>query len=840
MKTAIRFTAFLLFAATLARPLLSQEPPRKGWWKFDDPANLLQAEAGCGSPLALFGTHEAVDGPETGNVAVRIGVGSYYRMTHDIAPNGGGAYVNEYSLQIDFKVRSLGIWHTFFQTHTSNSNDGDCFINPEGNIGVAATGYSSYAVRTNEWYRLVISVKNGSFYRYYLDGGLLLNGTVQGRDGRFGLEELLLVFADENGEDGEIDCAELAIWDRPLTPDEVTSLGGYGHGVESKQLILVPYLQTPTTHSIYVCWHDTSSALTRVEYGPTQALGQAADGASEMIGEPYRWHSVRLDGLQPDAEYFYRAVSGSGSSPVYSFRTLPGREYKGKLRFVLVSDTHSGDTTMVNRVVKAVRDKIAEAYGPDLHNRINAVLHSGDIVLSGSSINQYTDEFFAPMAPLSPYIPFMITIGNHEGESPYFYKYVKYDDLPVIEPMGGLKEKMWSMTVANTMIIGLNTNSTGQYAAEKTMLDAKLREAENDTSVDFVFLQFHHTPFTEIWVEALSLDDGPAFVTDQLFPVIKKYSKVVQATYGHTHAFERGTIESDNEMGDFRIVCAGGGGGDTDRWGEYTNRDYPQIHVALDQYSFQIVEIDVARKTVQASLYSLGNSDRPLDAERLDRWYRKLNQSGPARPATFPPQMTGDSVVFHSSPSEGADSLMTVRIQAGNDSTFAAASIDTMVHWKNVYGVDGDFAPIDRNAFIDLTRPAFSASRFGTDRDLYYRVKYRDHNLMWSDWSNTTRFRIATGVEERRGIPAAFGLGQNYPNPFNAVTAIPFQIPAPCHVSLRVYNSQGREVVTLVEGERDAGTHEVQLDGRNLESGVYFYRLQTGDFERTRKLVLSK
>jgi len=840
MKTTFRFVIYFFFAIKFTSSAFAQEPARKGWWKFDNPANLLQAENGYGSALELVGSHQATSGPTSDNGAVKIGVGSYYKMSHGIATNVG-AYVNEYSLQIDFKVKALGVWHTFFQTNLANSNDGDCFINLEGNIGVAATGYSGYPVKTNEWYRLVIAVKNGSYYRYYLDGQLLLNGTVQTIDGRFALENMLLVFADNDGEDAEIDCAELAIWDYSLTPDEAMELGGYGHNVASKQLLLVPYLQTPTPNSITISWHDTSAAFTRVEYGPTLTLGQTVVGSSEIISEPYRWHTVQLKDLQADTEYFYKVVSGSGSSAVYSFRTAPDQDFKGKIRFLLLSDTHAGDTTMVVKVIKAARAKIEQLYGPDLHNQINAVLHSGDIVLSGNSINQYTDEFFGPMAPLSPYIPFMITPGNHEGESPYYYKYVKYDDLPVLPLTDNLNEKMWSLIIANTMIIGMNTNIVAQSGnQQKALLEAELQEAENDPNIDFVFLMLHHPPFTEIWVEALTLDAGPNYVNNQLLPIIKKYSKVVQLTYGHTHAFERGTIESNEENGDFRIVCAGGGGGDTDRWGEYTNRDYPQIHVALDHYFFQIVEIDVALKSVRTSMYSLGNSDKPLNTQLMDQWYRKLNQTAPARPSTSSPEFLENKVIFNSSALSGIDSLMTVRIQVSDNSTFTKTMIDTLEHWKNIYNVDADYVPIDKNAGLDLTRCAFSPSRFSAGHAYYYRVRYRDHNLKWSDWSNTTLFHVETGIESKNLIPRDYELGQNFPNPFNPATIINYQIPKSSHVLLQVFNTMGQEVATLVDGKNPAGTYQVEFNSGHLSAGVYYYRLQAEEFESIRKMVVAK
>ncbi|MFH1194258.1 MAG: sugar-binding protein [bacterium] len=216
----------LLFVFALNAYIYAQVPARQGWWKFDDASNPLKAE-NSGNDLQLVGTHQTIDGPETGNGAIKIGPGNHYTMEHGILPNGGGTRVNEFTLQFDFRIPELNIWHCFFQITTDNSNDGDCFINPAGNIGVGATGYSEHPITTNEWYRLVISVKNGTQYKYYLDGQLFKDGDIQEIDGRFSFDNMLLVFADEDGEDGEIDCAELAIWDRALTADEVLALGGF-------------------------------------------------------------------------------------------------------------------------------------------------------------------------------------------------------------------------------------------------------------------------------------------------------------------------------------------------------------------------------------------------------------------------------------------------------------------------------------------------------------------------------------------------------------------------------------------------------------------------------------
>jgi hypothetical protein len=86
--------------------------------------------------------------------------------------------------------------------------------------------------------------------------------------------------------------------------------------------------------------------------------------------------------------------------------------------------------------------------------------------------------------------------------------------------------------------------------------------------------------------------------------------------------------------------------------------------------------------------------------------------------------------------------------------------------------------------------------------------------------------------------PTAFALYQNYPNPFNPITNIRYGVPNRSHVTLTVFNALGQEVVQLVNGDMEAGYHEVQFEGKNLSSGVYFYRMQAGDFVQTRKFVL--
>lgn len=89
-------------------------------------------------------------------------------------------------------------------------------------------------------------------------------------------------------------------------------------------------------------------------------------------------------------------------------------------------------------------------------------------------------------------------------------------------------------------------------------------------------------------------------------------------------------------------------------------------------------------------------------------------------------------------------------------------------------------------------------------------------------------------------VPAAFSLDQNYPNPFNPMTHIGFRLAAREFVSLKVFDLLGREVATLVQQPMNAGSYIVDFFAGNLASGVYVYRLQAGEFNSTRKLMLVK
>ncbi len=118
------------------------------------------------------------------------------------------------------------------------------------------------------------------------------------------------------------------------------------------------------------------------------------------------------------------------------------------------------------------------------------------------------------------------------------------------------------------------------------------------------------------------------------------------------------------------------------------------------------------------------------------------------------------------------------------------------------------------------------------------RGKY-SYRLVQIDFDGTRNESDIVKVEIN-SQPTDFVLLQNYPNPFNPSTTIKYSIPVNGNVKLTVYNSIGEEIKTLVNEYKTSGTHEVELNAEKLTSGIYFYKIETGEFSSVKKMILIK
>jgi hypothetical protein len=244
-----------------------------GLWRFQDSANKLTATVGADlinstpdnanwmtGPYTRIGVPGAPDLFSDGGI-VQDRSWDYMTCYHGISANGGGDYVNQYTIAVDVYPGSG--WNSLYQTSWSgNSNDGDLWIDASdtaaATIGVGDVGYSTSTFDATKWHRIVWSVDNGDdtgaggFFRAYVDGALFLDGAGQGRDGRFALEVdwfngtdiepgRFHFFADNDWEDAWILCGTAATWGRALSTDEIYNMGGWiGGASEPTPLTIVP------------------------------------------------------------------------------------------------------------------------------------------------------------------------------------------------------------------------------------------------------------------------------------------------------------------------------------------------------------------------------------------------------------------------------------------------------------------------------------------------------------------------------------------------------------------------------------------------------------------------
>lgn len=176
-----------------------------------------------------------------------------------------------------------------------------------------------------------------------------------------------------------------------------------------------------------------------------------------------------------------------------------------------------------------------------------------------------------------------------------------------------------------------------------------------------------------------------------------------------------------------------------------------------------------------------------------------------ARKATF---------VWHASPF-----ATTYRLQIGTDTVFSSVVFDTSL---------SDTTKI-------LANPLAATTQYT------WRVRALDA-AGTSGYSSALTFTTGTllGIAEPKGVPKEFALLQNFPNPFNPTTTIRFALPKETRVQLVVYNVLGERVITLVDEVRPAGNYEERLDAKSVASGVFFLRMQAGDFVQIRRMMVLK
>ena len=168
-----------------------------------------------------------------------------------------------------------------------------------------------------------------------------------------------------------------------------------------------------------------------------------------------------------------------------------------------------------------------------------------------------------------------------------------------------------------------------------------------------------------------------------------------------------------------------------------------------------------------------------------------------------------------------------------------------IIKWSTATETNNKGFEVQKNVDGLYTTVGFIEGHGTTTKPFSY--KFNDNNVQPGESTYRIRqvdfngaFEYSDEVTVSISNPADFELSQNYPNPFNPTTKIRFSIPADNHVKLTLYNLLGEKVKDIIDSNYKAGTHEVNLDASSLSSGVYLYKIESGNFVSIKKMMVMK
>ena len=218
-------------------------------------------------------------------------------LTHGIAPNGGGSFVNQYTLIMDvmYPAASSGQWRCIFQTDASNASDGDLFVNPANGIGIS--GIYSGSLAADTWHRVAFVVDltlATQRLRKFIDGVLVGTQDLSaGVDGRWALSSTALLFGDENNETRDGFVNSIQIHDAALSDSAINALGGATVSGIPVPPSAVPYAQ-----------YEFNGDLNSASGGVVLTAGFAAPAVSAGIS----YSNVMINGGAAQAALFTRGT----------------------------------------------------------------------------------------------------------------------------------------------------------------------------------------------------------------------------------------------------------------------------------------------------------------------------------------------------------------------------------------------------------------------------------------------------------------------------------------------------------------------------------------------------
>ncbi len=841
MKTMLRSLVILAIGATIASAQVMPASGLKGYWKFDDVGNLGKAETG--NPLLLkhmitaagdVNKFVAITGPALGDGAVTVGLGSYFECTPDMNANGAdtATMVNRWTIAMDFRVPALE-WHAFFQTDPSTypdtlkdglgnptrtgprfTGDADLFTRPAGTVGVGASGYSLDTTGAGRWYRLVVTADLGAHsFRTYLDGQLLHVGTASGfnLDNRFALQSIdgmnkLIFLGDDDGDDGEMDVAFIALYDRPLTEAEVSGWGGYGQAVRTQAPIsqwdfddlLLP-LKAAAGKDLVLVGTDASvdgpsgaDKARRITSGNSYTVTSPVPANGDVSATRTNLYAMKIDFRvtslsQPHPLYQTDSTNAGGAELYVSTGGLIGNGVLG----------YSDDAITLGKWHRLI-------VNADLNQKYELWLDGAPLSRKGpQALNgRYS---LAPSGSIKSFLLFADS-ATYAGSS--------------IDVAG---VTLWNRSLDSTEIVQLGevpvtpTDTTAGPGGFSIFGDgtATNQYARVAPHADFDFDSTKSFSI-EVWTKANQFWSGDqAIISDKAWTSGGNPGWVIAADAGRNYTWKFNMADEYRNRVDINM--------NNDSLSNLNDGKWHHIVVTVDQTNDVAKAYTDGRFIRSSAMANLVGSVRGRNPDAMTQFY----------PICFAEDGTENY------PDAGAYGgyIDEVRIWNGValDSLTILAWKDKMVTPSHPY-----YASLAGYWKLDEGTGTTSADATGKGHAATL--------LNGMMWRTSLAFTDVAPID--RGVPTGYELANAFPNPFNPSTTIRFALPFASKVRLEVFNLLGQRIAVLAEGSFAAGHHEVQWNAlsdarRSAASGVYFYRLDatasTGErFLETRKIVLLK